>query len=48
MLEEDPCEGKILQTATNPLAQPTAMSLGDSQAMHVHTVDGGLAVNKGD
>lgn len=34
--------------ATNPLAHPTAMSVGESQAIHVHTVDGGLAVKAGE
>lgn len=44
MFDEDSWEGNMLQTATKPLAQPTAMSLGESQATHVHTVEGGLAV----
>ena len=34
--------------ATNPLAHPTAMSLGESQAIHVQIVDGGLAVKEGE
>lgn len=34
--------------ATNPLAHPTAMSVGESQVTHVHNVEGGLAVKAGE
>ena len=36
-----------LQAATNPFAQPTAMSLGESQQMEVESVEGGLASKAG-
>lgn len=34
--------------ATDPSAQPTAISLGDSHVKHAHTVEGGLAAKTGD
>ena len=38
----------MFQTATNPFAQPTAISLGESQARQVQTVEGGLHENAAD
>lgn len=38
----------MFQMDTDPSAQPTAMSLGDSHVKHVHTVEGGLAAKTGD
>lgn len=37
----------MLHIATNPLAQPTAMSVGESHSKHVQSVDGGFASNAG-
>lgn len=37
-----------LQIATKPLAQATAMSLGESQVKHEETVEEGLHENAGD
>lgn len=38
----------MLQMATKPLPQPTAMSLGESHAIHVQTVEGGFASKTGE
>lgn len=38
----------MLQTATNPLAHPTAISVGESHATHVHIVEGGLTIKAGE
>lgn len=38
----------MFHIATEPFVQPTAISLGDSQVTHVHTVDGGLASKAGE
>ena len=46
--EGEDVDGTMLQMATNPLAQPTAMSLGESHAMDVHTVEGGFASKTGE
>lgn len=38
----------MLHKATNPLAHPTAMSVGESQTTHVQIVEGGLATKAGE
>lgn len=38
----------MLQTATKPFEQPTAISLGDSQARVVHTAEEGNVSKAGD
>lgn len=47
-LEGEDGDETMLQMATNPLAQPTAMSLGESHVTDVHTVECGFASKTGD
>lgn len=47
-LEGEDGDETMLQMATNPLAQPTAMSLGESHVTEVHTVECGFASKTGD